>query len=99
MIWYTVEALFKCEVMDKTPDDILYEKTVFLIKSDNPGDNEQKAQQIAKQFEVTYQNEVKDDVRWQFVKLLQIQSLEVAELHDGIEVHSQLMWASEVAEI
>jgi len=96
MIWYAIEALFKCEIAVETPDETLYEKTIFLIQADNTQAAEQRALDTAKQREVAYKNEAKEDVVWRFIKLLDIQEVGAETLHDGVEVFSRLMWEPEL---
>ena len=96
-MWYSVEALFRCDVEDET-DDILYDRTIFLIDADKDEKLvSKKALQTARKFQHSYESLGKK-VSWKLVKVLQIQNLVIKELHDGVEVFSYLMWEHEVSE-
>mgnify|MGYP003477929136 FL=1 len=98
-MWYSVEALFRCDVQDES-DDILYDKKIFLINVN--GDElraSKKAKKQAQSFENVYKNSEGGDVSWQFVKILEVQNLCEEEIYDGMEVFSRLMWEGEAQEI
>lgn len=94
-MWYAVETLFRCNE-EKESGLTLYDKRIFLIKSETVDSARQKANQIASTSEVTYQNSDSEQVHWEFLRILEIQELCEGELYDGIEVFSQLMWESEI---
>ena len=94
-MWYSVQALFRCNVQDEL-ENILFEKSIFLINVDDGQDVSEKAEQVAKSFEHQYKNDESKDVLWVFVKILEIQNLVEKELYDGIEVFSRLLWEHEV---
>jgi hypothetical protein len=98
-MWYSVEALFRCDVQDES-GDVLYDKKIFLINIDG---DESKASKMAKKqalsFENVYKNSEGGNVSWHFVKVLEVQNLCEEEIYDGMEVFSRLMWEGEAQEI
>jgi hypothetical protein len=97
-MWYSVEALFKCNVQDDI-ENILYEKKIFLINlTDETQEVSFKAEQVALSFETKYKNSDGKDVFWQFIRVVEVQDLSERELYDGIEVFSRLVWENEISE-
>ncbi len=97
-MWYSVEALFRCDVSGES-DNILYDRKIFLIDVD--GDKQKaskKAKQQALSFETAYKNFEGGDVSWHFVKVLEVQNLSEEKLYDGVEVFSRLVWGTEIAD-
>jgi hypothetical protein len=94
-MWCSVEALFVCDVPDEPPEEVLYERRIFLIKTEDEQHVQDKAQQVALSFEVSYKNYEDNDVQWKFVKILEIQELYEEELYDGVEVFSRLQFGAE----
>ena len=54
-MWYSVEALFRCDVHNEQ-DNILFERKIFLINVDEKGNVEEKAAQLSISFETKYKN-------------------------------------------
>ncbi len=94
-MWYSVEALFQCDDTNEKSKEVLYEKSIFLIKVENEQYVREKAERIAQAFEVDYKNVDNDKVKWEFVKILDIQDICEDELYDGVEVFSKLQWDAE----
>jgi hypothetical protein len=94
-MWYSVEALFRCNVHNEL-DDILFERKIFLINVDDKDNVAEKATQISISFETKYKNSDGNDVFWQFIKVLDVQDISEDEIHDGIEVFSRLIWQKDV---
>jgi hypothetical protein len=98
-MWYSVEALFRCDVQDES-DDVLYDKRIFLINvNGNKSEASKKAKKLALSSENAYENFEGGDVSWHLVKVLEVQNLSEEELYDGVEVFSRLMWESEAQKI
>jgi hypothetical protein len=98
-MWYSVEALFRCDVQDES-DDVLYDKRIFLINVDgDKSDASKKAKKIALSSENAYENFDGGDVSWHLVKVLEVQNLCEEELYDGVEVFSRLIWEGEAQKI
>ncbi len=94
-MWYSVEALFVCDVPNTPPEEVLYDRTIFLIKTEDEQHVQEKAQHTALSFEVSYKNYEGNEVQWKFVKILQVQDLCEEELYDGVEVFSRLQFGAE----
>ncbi len=93
-MWFSVQALFRCDV-DGELDDVLYKKNIFLINVSDTQKASEKAGQTALSFEHQYKNSDGNEVSWKFVKVLEIQELLENELYDGIEVFARLLWEDE----
>ena len=94
-MWYSVEALFRCDDANEKTNEVLYEKSIFLIKVENEQLVREKAERIARTFEVDYKNSDDDKVTWKFVKILDTQDICEDTLYDGVEVFSRLQWNTE----
>jgi len=101
-MWYSVEILFRCDVhgkIDEPPDEVLYDRAIFLVNVLDEQQLSEKIESISRARETRYKNSDGDDVEWRFVKVLTTQKFIEEELHDGMEVFSQLVWQPEIEDL
>ncbi len=89
-MWFSVEAIFKGSVENEPGDTPIYDRAIFLIDVPDGESPEEKSLKVAKLFEDKYKNERSEDVKWEFLKILEIQDLCEKEIYDGIEVFSRM---------
>ncbi len=89
-MWFSVEALYKCVVVDSTDDQPIFERKIFLIDVPVGSSSVDKANKMAKMFEDKYLNSKVEQVSWQLEQVLDIQDLCEKDLYDGVEVFARL---------
>ena len=91
LTWYWACATFKA--IDREGDrkkKHLWERTVFLLRSETPETARIKAHKLAKDKEHGYRSATNHDVYWELQEVERVEPLFDAEIADGTEVYWKL---------
>lgn len=68
----------------------IIEESIHIFLAASREEADEKAFLIGKRGEHSYKNDQEEDVHWQFVNVLEIQSLSTDTIEDGMEVFSYM---------
>lgn len=97
-MWFSARLLFRSKVDDAADSPPLYEESIVLVDAAGEDAAREVAERIARSKEHNYLNAEHKQVRWVFLRLLELQDLCEAELSSGVEVYSRLFRSSEEPE-
>jgi hypothetical protein len=97
-MWFSARLLFRSQVDDAADVPPLYEESIILVNATSEDGAREEAERIARSNEQSYLNAEQKQVRWSFVRLLELQDLCEEELSSGIEVYSRLFRSSTLPE-
>lgn len=89
-MWFSARLLFRSDVDDGAAIPPLYEESIILVEGEDEGRARAEAERIGLANEHSYLNPDGVEVRWRFVRLLEVQDIGEAELSSGVEVYSRL---------
>lgn len=89
-MWYSVKLLFKSIVDDEENIPPLCEESIRLVQANNEEEARNKSEQLGRDEEHEYKNELNQAVSWRFIKIMEVQDLCEPSIYDGIEVYSRL---------
>ena len=89
-MWYSAKILYRSEIVSDSEADHLSEDRIILIEAANEKDAHEKALLHGKDGEHSYLNPDGEEVKWNFVKVYDVQDLCEDEIRSGMEVYSRL---------
>ncbi len=89
-MWFSARLLFRSSVHDGAETPPLYEESIIIVRGEDDAGASAEAERIGLANEHSYLNPEGLEVRWRFVRLLELQELGETELTSGVEVYSRL---------
>ena len=90
--WFVATIILKCEIAGEpsTPGEWTCSQQVFVLRSENPETAYEKAVNIGKSQETTYQNVDGQVVTWIFVGLENVEELRSKVIKDSTEIWGRI---------
>lgn len=95
MDWFGIKLLFRAEHADEHEDEVLYQESVLLVSADDEDKAKEKAINWSTNEELSYSNVYGKQVKWKFIKMVDVYQLPEAEIKDCTEVYSSFSYESE----
>ena len=98
-MWFAAKLLFETQIVanqrqSSEPYDPLQEESIRLIQASDKPEAMDKARRAAQSHEHEFNNLHGERLKWRFVELLDLQSLDDNEPGDGTEVYYDFKWKS-----
>jgi hypothetical protein len=94
-MWFSARALYRCDVRDGRDCEPLCEESIFIFLATDEAAAEVRAEQVARERQMSYQNNEGSSVEWRLVSVEDVYQIFDQELSDGAEVYSRLFQPSD----
>ena len=89
--WYVAEAIFEATVhIERATEKLVSETLLFLVRAVDHSSAVTKAENIAREKEHSYQNEMGQQVSWTFVRLVEVTRTVDQQFEEGAELKSTM---------
>lgn len=95
---FAAHLLSEFSVNDDRPGEITRELSIHIVRANDIGEARERARNVGKNKETTYLNSSGKRVNYSFKRIVEMQTLDDAELTDGVEV-SCWMWDGETLDL
>lgn len=90
MTWYGVRIILRSTIDGVASDSGLFEESFRVIHAASANEAAEKSESVGRECAHEYPNEFGQLVRWDFVRVSEVQELDNNELSSGDEVFSRL---------
>ncbi|MBD3919510.1 DUF4288 domain-containing protein [Paenibacillus sp. PR3] len=99
-MWFTVQMLFKSfKELEENEDTDTYEESIILIKAETKDVAVLIAEKKGKEAEIAYKNLCSEEVKWKFIKVVDVYEIIDETIESGTEVFSRFILVPQKTEL